>query len=500
MARRQDLQDVELVEAEDDLAEAPPGAPTGPPTARSARRRWLVAGALLTVAVVAVAVNQRASTASEDAAVARLAKVPGVLAPVDDSLQVVRRLTQDDLAELAETSGGVLRRAADGSLSYRWSAPGSAGWTTQLLPPDPGLADGVLVRSASACETDEIPMADPASAFRAVCLVADGGTVYGEDGAAIATVPTTAVSVVVLSVADGSVETRWPVPSGDSLALMPGGLVVVGGQVGTSAVATGYDMLTGAERWRYEQDSPVVSGGPGTAGPGVSVYRAGDVVAFVPPDRTHVLLSTDGAPVRSGLIDPDASSWGAGKDPRTGRLVITEGSTRGSTRSTYVAPDGDPAGDLVTDGRPLYAALDDGSVPDRVLTADDDAVHGTRLTTGTSWSVHVDTPGSALVLRGRVLVSGAHGITAVDGASGRVLWRTVDEPGLRPGVLMTDGRHVLVAFERAGPDAVAALVALDPATGAEVFRAPYPAGVEQVAPLGRHLTGTDADGEPVLLE
>jgi len=140
-------------------------------------------------------------------------------------------------------------------------------------------------------------------------------------------------------------------------------------------------------------------------------------------------------------------------------------------------------------------------VPGTALTADDESVHAAGVgSRGGRWSVHVDRPGFALVVRGRVIVASAHGVTAVDGRSGNVLWRSADQDGLAPGNLMTDGRHVLVAYERTGSDAHAAVVAYDPASGQEAFRAAYPDGVEDVNPVGRHLVGTDADGQQVLLD
>src|SRR4051794_21411006 len=109
---------LQQVELEDD------GEPDLPP-ARAARpawlrvpRRWLVAGVV--VAVAAVGVDQRVTTTREDAAVARLDDVPGVLAPVDADVTVGRRLPPDTLAVAPPTVGGDLRREADGSLEYRW--------------------------------------------------------------------------------------------------------------------------------------------------------------------------------------------------------------------------------------------------------------------------------------------------------------------------------------------------------------------------------------------
>ncbi|MGY4643761.1 outer membrane protein assembly factor BamB family protein [Cellulomonas sp. URHB0016] len=490
MSRHEELRDVELVE--DDLAPAPAGRPTR----LRVPRRWLVAGAA--VAVVAVGLNQWVSTSREDAAVARLTGVPGVLAPVDGTLTVGRHVPDDEIEDPAPTRGGTLRREHDGSLSFRWVGAAGAGWTASLLPADPRLADAGHVWSTSDCATDAPPAADPLSATRVVCLVADGGSVASENGK-LEPVPTTSVSVVVLSAADGSVETRWPVPSGEAMALLPGGLVTVGWLADRTAAVTGYDMLTGAERWTYEQPVTPTADAQRAGFQGVSLLRSGDLVAFVPPDRATVLLSTDGKRVRGDLLDPGSEAGGIRYDPRTGRLAVSTEGAAGSIRSTFVAPDGNPEGDLVVHGSPLYVTVDDGSVPGTALTADDRTVRGAGAD-GSRWSADVEAPSFALVLRGRVLVSCGHGVVAIDGRSGHVLWRTAGEPGLAPGNLMTDGRHVLVAYEQTGPDARAAVVAYDPASGQEMFRAPYPEGVVDVNPWGRHLMATESGGAAVLLD
>src|SRR4051812_46351266 len=102
MSRHEELREVELVE-DDDLAPAPDGRPAR----LRVPRRWLVAGAA--VAVVAAGLNQWVSTSREDAAVARLAGVPGVLAPVDGTLTVGRHVSDDEIEDPAPTPGATLR-------------------------------------------------------------------------------------------------------------------------------------------------------------------------------------------------------------------------------------------------------------------------------------------------------------------------------------------------------------------------------------------------------
>ena len=99
---------------------------------------------------------------------------------------------------------------------------------------------------------------------------------------------------------------------------------------------------------------------------------------------------------------------------------------------------------------------------------------------------------NALVVRGRVYVTTDREVVAIDGRSGRELWRSDELVGLALSNLLTDGEHILAAAERTGTSGVPALVAYDPASGDEVFRAPYPDGVIEVGALGRTLVGRDA--------
>ena len=98
-------------------------------------------------------------------------------------------------------------------------------------------------------------------------------------------------------------------------------------------------------------------------------------------------------------------------------------------------------------------------------------------------------------MRGRVFVTTDRAVVAVDGRSGRELWRSAELVGLTPSALLTDGTHVLVAVDRTGTDGVPALIALDPASGTEAFRAPYPDGVTDVEALGRTLVGRDDESD-----
>src|SRR6478735_7141951 len=280
MGRRGGLGDVELVEP---AVEPAPEPSSRPPTRR---RLWLAMGAA--GVVLALGVTQWVVTAREDAAVARLARLPGVVSPVDDTLEVVRRLTPGDAVTLTGRASGTLLRADDGSQTYRWFEPASegTGWTTQLLGPTALPADPAQVAGVSTCEPGD-------DQRRVVCVVTDGARVMDGTGR-IDELPATTRELVVLDTADGSVVSRSPIDRGTALAVLPGDVAVVGALTDELVEITAYDTRTGRERWAHEQ--------PWRPGGGdLDVFRANDLVAFSAPDHRLTLLSSDGAVVRSGI-------------------------------------------------------------------------------------------------------------------------------------------------------------------------------------------------------
>ncbi|WP_315094935.1 PQQ-binding-like beta-propeller repeat protein [uncultured Cellulomonas sp.] len=470
MGRPGDLLEVELED---------PSDPDRPTPRQHRRRWWLVVG--VTAVASALVVTQWVVDARENAAVARLAQVPGVLAPVDDVLEVVGTLTPQDTATLTGEAYGVLLRGEDGAQSYRWYEPADEGpgWTAPLVGDPARAVDPVDPLAGTRC----VPDALRGKPRRVVCLVRDGGWTGSDELRTITT------EVVVLDTADGSVLARWPLERGTELTTLPGDVAVVGLAVRfTSLVVTAYDALTGHELWTYEE--------PWADGIGdLDLFRAGDLVGMAGPTGELTLLSPDGVVVRDGI-----SGWGWESDPRDGALILRGQPPESTWRTTLVARDGDPDADVTFDGDLLRPVVDDGSAPGLLLTGDV-AVHAWDAGTGAArWTTDVWSTTTALVLRGRVFVTTARELVALDGRSGRVLWRSAGAPGLTPSTLLTDGEHVLVALERTNADAVPAVVAYDPASGTEVLRAPYPDGVIEVGALGRTLIGRDAaSGEQVEL-
>jgi outer membrane protein assembly factor BamB len=79
---------------------------------------------------------------------------------------------------------------------------------------------------------------------------------------------------------------------------------------------------------------------------------------------------------------------------------------------------------------------------------------------------------------------------ALDGRTGKTLWTLERESGTVLSSIVTDATHLLVVQEPVGLDGEPAVVAYDPVTGHEEFRARYPAGVTTVEPARDSLVGT----------
>ena len=234
MARQHELRVVELVDADVDA----------PPQGSRQGRLWLVAGAV--GVVLALLVAQGIVTVRENAVEARLARLPGVVSPVGDTLEVVRTLTPQDSVDLTGEPTGELLRGDDGVQTYRWVEPAAdgPGWTTQLLDAYPGGPDGqAVVLGGSTCASGD---------EHVVCVVTDSGEVFTDAGS-IEVRPATSTELVVLRTADGSVVTRSPIDLGTSVAVLPGDVAVVGALTDDLVVVTAYDALTGRLLWTHEE-------------------------------------------------------------------------------------------------------------------------------------------------------------------------------------------------------------------------------------------------------
>jgi hypothetical protein len=494
MSRRGEMQEVELLDAGDalDNADPSPGVGSAPdPSGRPRVGRRRLAAAAVVVAVT-LGVVQWVAAAREGAALTRLSHVAGVLSPIDGGLTVLQRVPAADAAELFGGGRGArLTRGTDGSQSLTWDDPaGGPGWTTALLGPSSALAGAQHVFGGTTCQADNEPATDLRTAHRVVCLVTDGGTAITSTGEAGDTVVATIRQVVVLSTADGTVESRWPLERGQSLALTAN-LAVIGTMTADSGVVTGYDLLTGDERWTHEARL-LTETGYAEGGLGMGLFRAGDLIAYSTPAGRLTLLSASGEVVRDdlGYQGDVGSSWTA--DPATGALVVESHTRDGKSHSTFVAADGNPAGDLKVDGEPVWAAVDDGSVPGLMLTYDT-ALHAwDAATRAARWSHDAYQTTSAVIVRGYVYAATARGLVALDGKTGELVWRREGADSVMPGSVSTDGRHVFLTPNPGGTGATPVLIAYDPTTGEEAFRAPYPVGIVPVGEANKKLLGFDA--------
>jgi hypothetical protein len=495
MARAGGMQQVELLD----------GAPLPEPVPDRQRRWRAWAAGTAAVLVLVLAGTQWVVSSRENAAVARLAAVPGVVPPLGDSLHVVRSISQEEAGSLwggIETGAGsaILVVGEDGSQAFAAvdERTGDTLWSTTLLGPDPERAAPAGTAYGGTCVAGA-PKGQ-VSTF-AACLVTDGFLRIADDGAQ-SLFPATTTSVRVLDTGDGHVVEQWPVEADTQLAVLAG-LVVVGHRdAERGIVIAAHDPRTGDERWRHaealvEDPTAVVDA---TTEHFWSFFTAGSVLAFA-NGPALTLLSPTGVVIRDDLSTVDGGG-GYDVDPVTGDLVMTAYASSGDAQTTtLLSADGDPAGDRVLDGRLLDTTVDDGSIPGLVLTALGQLHAWDRETGRERWTADIKPGYGALVVRGRVYLSTASSLVALDGRTGHVDWETPATLGLG-GSLATDGRHVLVpSTSSSGVADGGRLIAYDFRTGAEVGRIPYPKGVTDVQMFQGLLLGwSNASAEVSVLE
>jgi hypothetical protein len=142
----------------------------------------------------------------------------------------------------------------------------------------------------------------------------------------------------------------------------------------------------------------------------------------------------------------------------------------------------------------------DGSVPGLLLTADT-ALHAWDADTGAPrWSstglfdlVEGANRPSILVIRSRVYVLTSTGVLALDGRSGKPLWRVKPDKGQVATTLLTDAHHLFIGYERADKAGTAQLVAYPFDEGAPTRHTAYPDGIEHVVVRDGTLVGYDPD-------
>lgn len=495
MMRRGGMQQVELLDGAADDEPAPEPART------HGRWRWWAGGAAA-VAVLALAGTQWVVDVREDAAVARLAAVPGVVPPLGDSLRVVRSISEQESTALwgsidTGPATASLVVGPDGSQAFTAvdKVSGETAWSTPLLGPDAERAEPSSSTWGGACLAGA---PDGQASTFAACLVTDGYLRIDDEGQQHVVAATT-TRVTVLDTSDGHVLVEWPVEPDSQIAMLAGRLLV-GHRDADAIEVVAQDPLTGDEQWRYQE--PLVAD-PAAESDAMTehfwtFFAAGDVLAFG-NGGALALLSPTGEKVRDDLRAGDGNG-GFGTDPVTGNLVMTVyGSSGEPETTTLLATDGDPASDRELDGRLLVTTVDDGSLPGLVLTALGQLDAWDRETGRERWTADVEPGYSALVVRGRIYLSTATSLVALDGRTGEVVWQTPASLGLG-GFLATDGRQVLVpSTSSSGIADGGRLVAYDFATGQEVRRIPYPEGVTDVQMYNGLLLGWSSATEEVFV-
>jgi len=382
---------------------------------------------------------------------------------------------------------------ADGSQALTWTPEKGAPWTVDLTGPrDEFAVDGA--QPGTTCQGT--PVQDPRLV---VCDVSDGGWVTpDDDDASYGTVPSTRDDVVVLSASDGSVLSRWAVGRYTSVAVVEG-VVAVAGLAGEHAVVTGYDAVTGAQRWVYRPR--VASRAEGdldeakVEGPTVFVNAVGRFFVVEESAPATQALRPDGTEIRTigdADAEPGSGYMSCDDDVRLGVVCVSSGSD-GNEDVLLLGDDADPARDRHLAGGLVRTSVDDGSVPGLVLT-DDGGVRAWDAPSGRpAWTLGSGTAGGgwtdrltpdALVLRGVVYCTVGNTLVAVDGRTGERRWSV--DVGAGASSLLTDGRQVLVAVENSD---ASYLVAFDLRSGERQFRADYPKGIDHLQPAGHRLVG-----------
>ena len=205
-----------------------------------------------------------------------------------------------------------------------------------------------------------------------------------------------------------------------------------------------------------------------------------------------MFLSATGSRLRDGV----GNGPGLRTDPSTGRPVIIERPSTG-TRTTLLSGDEDPTDDVVLEGELVAATLDDGTLPDTVLTSLGDLRAWDRRTGDALWAADVQPTYGVAVVRGRVYLTTRTEVLALDGRTGEVVWRT-DIPRLGPVTMSTDGRDLLLMSASNG-DEVGGLTGYDFATGEQTRRLPFPEQVSQIELVHGLLLAWSRYGDEVLV-
>ncbi|HEX5332085.1 MAG TPA: PQQ-binding-like beta-propeller repeat protein [Cellulomonas sp.] len=472
------------------------GTPTGPAATRrwGRRRRWALAVAA--TLVVGLVGTQAVLDARERVHLARLATVPGVLAPVDASIRTL--WSSSDWSTIYSLAGGTFGDLSIGAYiddagvrtarAVR-TRTGEVVWTTVLSAADP-VARSRGARSGPACSVDE-------RAAQVVCLVSDAARLDNADGS-LTPVPATFARLVVLDPLTGRLVAQHdePVSSALSVPLLDG-LAVLASRSGTGhLVVVGEEPRTGEVRWRFESSDALADALPyawSQDPSGLNLVVVADHIA-VTASGGEVWVLTGGG----DLIDHVGPGHLTGVAVlRLNRVVVVDYGPSASGAQSLRIVVGDGSLGAASDQQPVPFQVDDGSVPKLLFTMSDQLVAWDLTTGRRAWSSSVSVSSNALLLDGRLYTRTSGGLLyAIDAATGTTLWDVPVAAG-PDGSVSTDGRSILAA--EPSPTGPAVLVAFATDDGRRLWEAPLPGSVAYVWPFGRQLVGATEDGSSTVV-
>lgn len=400
------------------------GAPTAGPDGHAPHRGGLWGAGAVVVAAAVLLAGQAVVDAREREHDARLAAVPGVLSPLEGDLAELWHLPPERAAAVRSENvvAGVLVGGGPGTTTQFLlhgvdAATGREAWATGVRSPVQGTSSYIV------CE----PVGD-ADGVLALCI---GRGFDGPGGA-----PTRALWTV--DARDGTVlAVRQELAAAVTAAR---GLVLVGARVApTDAAAqwslTATEPVTGDVRWRYVTPPTDTRADPDYLSPVPTVTTLDDgyVLAWGP----HAWRLDDAGTLVTALTVRSADDrWFAA---RSGAAVAAGSQSGRPGSATLVLRTGERIG---TVGRPAELTVDDGSVPDLVLTGGSGVLEARDAATGElEWQLRRSVM-SAVLLEGTLYAGTSDGVIALDARTGSELWHA--QLGQAAQQVSTDGRRLAV--------------------------------------------------------
>ncbi|MDM7854554.1 outer membrane protein assembly factor BamB family protein [Cellulomonas alba] len=434
------MREVELIEDDEPHTTGTAAVPAAPLRAGRARlsRRWL----LVPVAGLAVLVALQQGLASvERHREHRFDGLPGFVTPVHPPLRALWESDPNLQMDPRPVGRAVLAVESVDVLAVRLVdvTTGKTLWRTLLTNA------GTIARCSPENHTSG------ATPTRVVCVVSDypegGGSVPGE--------------VTVLDGATGDRVATWQVSGATSFDAADGLVVFASDEGKGRGEAHAHHLLDGTPAW-----TTPIGGSRDDSNPFGAVFIAAGEVVVVDSTaslrRLNLLDGTELAPAQSLMsLQPELAGRAA---------HVTTVSAGGRATTTVIAG---PGRDVDVAGTDRSLVADDGSLPGVAFTQDENLAAYDARTGKLRWQAPYPTL-EVLVRDHVVYASFVTGVVALDGRTGRLLWRT--DVGREVSQLLTDGVHVLVHVS--GGDGESEGDSPRPATGKVVALGPGDGKVE----------------------